>query len=206
MVRPEEIEGMVDALGAVTHKEIVELVQELAYTREEDMPEVEDINDLLEKAVNEHLLEIITSKELKGTDEEDEEEKEGNVEEEDKKDSYYIIGPHAFPDFPFDLSEVIDILKLDRREVDPEKLAARFSKELENSIIKLRDEIGIFASGECGGDDTSIDLPTLEQRYSDLLNLYYDYDSWIEGGFPDMENEILSISKQIDALGAAQDI
>lgn len=71
MVQPEEIEGMVDALGAVTYKEIVEFVQELAYTREEDVPEEEEISKLLEKAVSEHLLETITSGELMGSDPEE---------------------------------------------------------------------------------------------------------------------------------------
>ncbi len=60
----------------------------------------------------------------------------------------------------------------------------------------------VFAKGE----NDSIDVPVLEHRYSDLLNLYYDYDSWLEGEITEMETEILDISKQIDALGAAQDI
>ncbi|MEL4305456.1 DUF7109 family protein [Methanococcoides sp. LMO-2] len=210
MVQPEEIEGMVDALGAVTYKEIVEFVQELAYTREEDVPEEEEISKLLEKAVSEHLLETITSGELMGSDPEEghevEKEEEGKeeaeVEVEQELINYYIVGPNAFPDFPFDLSEVIDILKLDRREVDPDKLTRKFSRRLKARITKLEHNIEAFAKGE----DTAIDIPTLEHRYSDLLNVYYDYDSWIEGGFPEMEDEVLSISKQIDALGAAQDI
>lgn len=204
MVHPEEIEGMVDALGAVTYKEIVELVQELAYTREEDVPEEEEISKLLEKAVSEHLLETITSGELMGPDPEEEHEVEKEEEEEGEQEliNYYIVGPNAFPDFPFDLSEVIDILKLDRREVDPDKLTRKFSRRLKARITKLKHNIEAFAKGE----DTAIDIPTLEHRYSDLLNLYYDYDSWIEGGIPEMEDEVLAISKQIDALGAAQDI
>ncbi|AKB85710.1 hypothetical protein [Methanococcoides methylutens] len=204
MVQPEEIEGMVDALGAVTYKEIVEFVQELAYTREEDVPEEEEISKLLEKAVSEHLLETITSRELSESDSEAgyEVEKEEEGKEEQELINYYIVGPNAFPDFPFDLSEVIDILKLDRREVDPDKLTRKFSRRLKAKITKLEHNIEAFAKGE----DNAIDIPTLEHRYSDLLNLYYDYDSWIEGGFPEMEEEVLAISKHIDALGAAQDI
>ncbi|MGM0770091.1 MAG: DUF7109 family protein [Halobacteriota archaeon] len=201
MVQPKEIEGMVDALGAVTYKEIVEFVQELAYTREEDVPKEEEISKLLEKAVSEHLLETITSGELMGPDPEEEHEVE-KEEGEQELINYYIVGPNAFPDFPFDLSEVIDILKLDRREVDPDKLTRKFLRRLKARITKLEHNIEAFAKGE----ETAIDIPTLEHRYSDLLNLYYDYDSWIKGGIPEMEDEVLAISKQIDALGAAQDI
>ncbi|WP_135612923.1 hypothetical protein [Methanococcoides sp. AM1] len=191
MVEPEEIEGMADALGAVTHDEVVKTVQELAYIREEDIPDEEEITKLLEKAVSHHLLEIISPEELR------------EVDEKDGKDvHYYIVGPNAFPNFPFDLSEVIDILKLDRREIDPHKLTHRFSRRLKARITKLRHNIETFAKGE----DDNIDIPVLEHRYSDLLNLYYDYDSWLEGEITEMETEILDISKQIDALGAAQDI
>ncbi|KGK97945.1 hypothetical protein LI82_09335 [Methanococcoides methylutens] len=191
MVEPEEIEGMADALGAVTHDEIVELAQELAYKREENIPDEEEITIMLEKAVSKHLLEAISIEELSEADAKNSEDV-----------NYYIVGPHAFPKFPFDLSEVIDILKLARREVDPYKITKRFSGRLKARITKLRHNIEDFANG----DNDSIDIPTLENRYSDLLNLYYDYDSWLEGEITEMEDEILDISKQIDALGAAQDI
>lgn len=191
MVEPEEIEGMVDALGAVTHEEAIEIVQELAYIREEEVPDEEEITKLLGKAVSKHLLETISSEELSEADVNENEDTE-----------YYIVGPHAFPDFPFDLSEVIDILKLDRREIDPDKLTKRFSRRLKARVTKLKHNIEAFVKGE----DNSIDVPTLEHRYSDLLNLYYDYDSWLEGEITEMEDEILDISKQIDVLGAAQDI
>lgn len=191
MVEPEEIEGIADALGAVTHDEIVELAQELAYKREENIPDEEEITIMLEKAVSKHLLEAISIEELSEVDAKDSEDV-----------NYYIVGPHAFPNYPFDLSEVIDVLKLGRREVDPDKITKRFSGRLKARITKLRHNIEDFAKG----DNNSIDIPTLEHRYSDLLNLYYDYDSWLEGEITEMETEILDISKHIDALGAAQDI
>ncbi|MCD4800138.1 MAG: hypothetical protein K8R01_00915, partial [Methanococcoides sp.] len=75
-----------------------------------------------------------------------------------------------------------------------ERLKARFTK-LKHNIDKCSENV-----------EGSLDIPTLERQYSELLNVYYDYDSWLEGGIADMENDILALSKQIDSLGTAQDI
>jgi hypothetical protein len=257
MIEPEELEGIVGALGAATHEEVISIVKELAYERDEDEPLHDEIEKMCEKAVSEHLLETISSEEL--------------IEECDKCEEgmeFYILGPNAFPEYPFELSEVLDILKLDKREVDSEKLTQRYSERLKARLAELRHNIDKYSENVKEGREFYIlgpnafpehpfelsevmdilkpdrnevdsekltqrnserlkarftklkhnmdkcsenvegspDIPTLEQQYSDLLNVYYDYDSWLEGGIADMENDILALSKQIDSLGTAQDI
>ncbi|ABE52112.1 DUF7109 family protein [Methanococcoides burtonii] len=191
MIEPEELEGIVDALGAATHEEVISIVKELAYERDEDEPLNEEIEKMCEKAVSENLLETISSEELSVECETCEECME-----------FYILGPNAFPEYPFELSEVIDILKLDRREVDSEKLKQIYSERLKTRLTELRYNIDKYSKNVEG----ILDIPTLERQYSELLNVYYDYDSWLEGGIADMENDILALSKQIDSLGKAQDI
>lgn len=195
MIEPEEIEGFVDALGAVTYEEIVNAVKELAYVRNEEEPLEEGIADICKKAVSEHLIELISPEELIENNECEEIEWKGEPD-------LYILGPHAFPDYPFELSEIIDVLKLNKREVDPEKLTKRYSRRLKARVTKLRHNIEKCAKGE----EDAIDIATLEHQYSDLLNIYYDYDSWLEDSIAEMEDEILSLSKQIDLIGSAQDI
>jgi len=100
MIEPEELEGIVGALGAATHEEVINVVKELAYERDEDEPLHEEIEKMCEKAVLEHLLETITSEEL--------------IEECDKSEEdveFYILGPNAFPEYPFELSEVLDTIQ-----------------------------------------------------------------------------------------------
>jgi hypothetical protein len=256
MIEPEELEGIVGALGAATHEEVISVVKELAYEREEDEPSDEEIEKMCEKAVSEHLLETISSEELSVECETCEEDRE-----------FYILGPNAFPEYPFELSEVIDILKLDRREVDSEKLKQRYSERLKTRLTELRYNIDKYSKNvekdrefyilgpnalpehpfelsevieilklnkseidseklkqrnserlkarlaklkynidKCSENvEGCLDIPTLEHQYSDLLNVYYDYDSWLEGGIADMESDILDLSKQIDSLGTAQD-
>ncbi|NPE30846.1 hypothetical protein HNV12_23405 [Methanococcoides sp. SA1] len=258
MIEPEELEGIVGALGAATHEEVISIVKELAYERDEDDPLNEEIEKMCEKAVSEHLLETISSEEL-------------SVECETCEEcmDFYILGPNAFPEYPFELSEVIDILKLDRREVDSEKLKQRYSERLKTRLTELRYNIDKYSKNvekdrefyllgpnalpehpfeisevieilklnksenendseklkqrnserlkarlaklkynidKCSENvEGCLDIPTLEHQYSDLLNVYYDYDSWLEGGIADMESDILDLSKQIDSLGTAQD-
>lgn len=257
MIEPEELEGIVGALGAATHEEVINVVKELAYERDEDEPLHEEIEIMCEKAVLEHLLETISSEELS---------EEYDKCEEDVE--FYILGPNAFPEYPFELSEVLDILKLDKREIDSEKLTQRYSERLKARLMELRHNIDIYSENvekgrefyilgpdpfpehpfelseviailkpdrceidskkltrknserlkarftklknnidKCSENvEGSLDIPTLERQYSELLNVYYDYDSWLEGGIADMENDILALSKQIDSLGTAQDI
>ncbi|HJH31551.1 MAG TPA: hypothetical protein C5S50_05105 [Methanosarcinaceae archaeon] len=187
MITKDELAGIIDALGAATMEEICLIVEELAEIRR-----TEDINSgyvgqLCESALGEHLIEIVSSEE---------------VEDAGSDEPYYIPGPNAFPDIPVEFSEIIDILELSMRKVDMSKVAIRFSTRLKQRAKRLNEKIGSF-SGESVSD---ADIMKLEKRYSDLLNLYYDFNFWLPGGISDIEDQILGVSEILEHLKLAQDI
>ncbi|MGP8319481.1 MAG: DUF7109 family protein [Methanosarcinaceae archaeon] len=187
MITKDELAGIVDALGAATMQEIHLIVQELAEIRRDGTVDPEDLRQLCESALSEHLIEIISSVE---------------VENAGLNDTYYIPGPSAFLDIPFEFSEIIDILELSVREVNMSKVTKMFSARLKQRAKRLNEKIGSF-SGESVSD---ADITRLEKRYSDLLNLYYDFDFWLPGGISNIEDKILGVSERLEHLKSTQDI
>ncbi|MGP8321493.1 MAG: DUF7109 family protein [Methanosarcinaceae archaeon] len=187
MITKDELAGIIDALGAATMQEIYLVVQEFNEIRRDEDVDSGDIEQLCESALDEHLIEIVSS---------------GEVEDAGLNEIYYISGPNAFPDIPFEFSEIIDILELSIREVDMSKVAKSFSARLKQRAKRLDEKIGSF-SGEPVSD---ADITRLEKRYSDLLNLYYDFDFWLPGGISNVEDKILGVSEGLEQLKLAQDI
>ena len=187
MITKDELAGISDVLGAATIEEIHLIVQELAEIRRFEAVSPADVEQLCESALGEHLIETVSSEEVDdgGSDE-----------------AYYISGPNAFPDIPYELSEIIDILELSKREVDMSKVAKSFSSRLKQRARRLNESIDSL-SEESASDD---DFARLEKRYSDLLNLYYDYDFWLPGGMSDIEDKILGVSGRLEQLKSAQAI
>ena len=187
MITKDELAGIIDVLGAATIGEIQLIVQELAEIRRLEEVSPADVEQLCESALGEHLIETVSSEEVEGAD---------------SDEIYYIPGPNAFPDIPYELSEIIDILELSKREVDMSKVAKSFSSRLKQRARKLNEKIDSF-SGKSASDD---DLTGLEKHYSDLLNLYYDFDFWLPGGMSDIEDKILGVSGRLEQLKSAQAI
>ena len=187
MITKDELAGIIDVLGAATIGEIHLIVHELAEIRRLEDASRDDVEQLCESALGEHLIETVSSEEVgdAGSDE-----------------TYYITGPNAFPDIPYELSEIIDILELSKREVDMSKVAKSFSSRLKQRAKRLNDKIDSFS----GGPVLDSDISRLEKRYSDLLNLYYDYDFWLPGGISDIEDKILGVSERLEQLKSAQAI
>ncbi len=187
MITKDELAGIIDALGAATIGEINLIVQELAEIRRLGVVSPADVEQLCESALGEHLIEIVSSGEVVGSD---------------PDEVYYISGPNAFPDIPFEFSEIIDILELSKREVDMSKVAKSFSSRLKQRAKRLNEKIDSFY----GESANTADIPRLEKRYSDLLNLYYDFDSWLPGGISDIEEKVLGVSERLEQLKSAQAI
>jgi hypothetical protein len=148
---------------------------------------------MCKKALDEHLLEAIGPDEVTYT-----------CSEGSRPDgrNYYIPGPNAFPDIPFELSEAIDILVMAKREVDLERVSKSFSANLHTQAAELDGDISSLSRdgiNEAG-------LSALAERYSDILNLYYDYDSWLPGGMDGIEDELQGLSRKLEQLRAAQGI
>ncbi|WP_406670130.1 hypothetical protein V7O67_12500 [Methanolobus sp. ZRKC4] len=97
------------------------------------------------------------------------------------------------------MSEVIDILQIEEREVDLSKVASRFSRNLHKRIKNLEIKVDSIDQAKVNPKD----LENLEQRYSDILNQYYDYSFWLPGDMSDIEAEIQVLSSRIEALKPA---
>ncbi|WMW21095.1 hypothetical protein RE476_06640 [Methanolobus mangrovi] len=188
MLSKEELCGIVDALGALTVDEIYHVAKELYLLRGSVPLTLPSIKNLCEDAEKEHLIAVVSWEEIEGLDEDEL--------------SYYISGPNAFPEVPFDLSEVIDILEMAKREVELSRVASRFSKNLHKRIKNLDDKINSVNEGRFHPKD----LENLEHRYSDILNQYYDYSFWLPDTMAGLEAGIQELSSRIEALKSAQGI
>ena len=187
MITKNELAGIIDVIGAATIGEIQLIVQELAEIRRLEAVSPADVEQLCESALSEHLIEIVSSGEVKGAD---------------SDEVYHISGPNAFPDIPFELSEIFDILELSNREVDMSKVAKCFSSRLKQRVRRLNESIDSISVGS----PSNANITKLEKRYRDLLNLYYDFDFWLPGGIPDIEDKILGVSERLEQLKSAQAI
>ncbi len=192
MITIEELAGIIDALGALREDEICAVAQEISFLRKEDFS-VEIITGMCKKALDEHLLEAIGPDEVTDAC--------SGAGHPDGR-NYYIPGPNAFPDIPFELSEAIDILVITKREVDLDRVSESFSANLHKQAVELGGDISSFSRKGI----TEAGLSALAERYSDILNLYYDYDSWLPGGMDGIEDELQGLSRKLEQLRAAQGI
>ncbi|WP_406657996.1 hypothetical protein V7O62_05425 [Methanolobus sp. ZRKC2] len=185
MKSKEELCGIIDALGALSVEEICLVSKELSLLRNITPLTFHSVKDLCADAEKEHLIAAVSWEEIE------------NLEMDEI--SYYILGPNAFPEIPFELSEVIDILQIEEREVDLSKVASRFSRNLHKRIKNLEIKVDSIDQAKVNPKD----LENLEQRYSDILNQYYDYSFWLPGDMSDIEAEIQVLSSRIEALKPA---
>ena len=185
MKSKEELCGIIDALGALSVEEIYSVSKELSLLRDSVPLSLHSVKDICAEAEKEHLVAVVSWEEVEGMEEDD--------------ISYYIPGPNAFPEVPFELSEVIDILEMEEREVDFSKAASRFSRNLHKRIKNLESKIDSIEQAKVHPDD----LENLEHRYSDILNQYYDYSFWLPGDMSDLEAEIQALSSRIESLKSA---
>lgn len=184
MITREELAGIVDALGAATFDEISAMIKELAYMKEREAPDEGEIKQLCDKAVKEHLIENVSSKMV--TDAEDDE------------TTYYILGPKAFPHIPAELSEVIDILELNEREIDMSRVTGMFSEKFIKWVDSLNRKIDSLPE-----EEDEDDIEKLENEYTELINLYYDFDFWLPDDISYIEDSILKVSTRLEAIRAA---
>lgn len=185
MITKEELCGIIDALGALSAEEIYSVSRELSLLRDSVPLTFPSVKEMCAEAEKEHLVAVVSWEEIADIGEND--------------IQYYIPGPNAFPEVPFELSEVIDILQMAERKVDFSKAADRFSRNLHKRIKNLECKIDSIDSAKIH----SADLDNLEHRYSDILNQYYDYSFWLPGDMSDLEAEIQTLSSRIEALKSA---
>jgi len=206
MVSKEELCGIIDALGALTLDEIYHVTKELSLLRGATPPVMPSIKELCGQSEKEHLIVAVSVEEIKDLDGNDSNNRNAvsrsSNEDEDEDLLYYISGPNAFPEVPFELSEVIDILELKKREVNLSSVAARLNRNLHRRIRNLENKIDSVSVSKVHPND----LENMEYRYSDILNQYYDYTFWLPDDMSGLEEEIQELSSRIESLKAAQGI
>lgn len=177
MISDAELTGIVNVLVAVTFEEICAIDKEISELRGCKIHPIDELQQLCSQALEEHLLESVFAEDV----------------EEAKIDTniFFITGPNAFPEIPPELSEVIDILKLSPRKVNMDNIEKKLLKDFKKRIRELEKKIGDVDSGK-------EDIHKIEAFYSDLLNLYYDYDSWLPGKFKNISNQLMKISQKIE--------
>lgn len=178
MISAAELTGITSVLGAVTFEEICAVDKEISELRD-STHEANVLHELCRKAAKEHLIESVSAEEISET--------------EDNENIFFITGPNAFPEIPTELSQVIDILKISVRKVDMDTIAMKLLKNLEKRMHDLEMGISSIRSSSAG-------IKKLESDYSDLLNLYYDYDSWIPGRFTAVADHLMELSEKIEHL------
>ncbi|WP_292466733.1 hypothetical protein [Methanolobus sp.] len=188
MLSKEELCGVIDAIGALTVGEIYSVAKEMSLLRGDVPRSMPEIKNICDDSENENLIVAVSWDEVEGMEESDL--------------AYYIAGPNAFPEVPFELSEVIDILELTKREVDLTKVSGRISRNLHRRIKNLDNKIDSVNKGKVHEKD----LENLEHRYSDILNQYYDYSFWLPENISAIEDEIKELSSRIESLKSAQGI
>lgn len=178
MISAAELTGIVYVLGAATFEEICAVEKEISDLRG-PTHETGSLNELCIEAVKEHLLESVSAEDVAGVGTND--------------NAYLITGPNAFPEIPPELSQVIDILKLPVRKVDMDTISKKLLKSFQKKVHGLKTKIEAV-------EVDSEQIKKLESKYSDLLNLYYDYDSWLPGRFETVADNLMEISKKIERL------
>ncbi|WP_321420622.1 hypothetical protein [uncultured Methanomethylovorans sp.] len=178
MISAAELTGITYVLGAITFEEICAVDKEISELRD-STHETNALHELCIEATKEHLIESVSAEEISGTKTDE------NI--------YFITGPNAFPEIPTELSQVIDILKLSVRKVDMNIIAIKLLQNFEKRMHDLEMGISSIGSG-------SAEIKKLESHYSDLLNLYYDYDSWLPGRFTAVADQLMELSKKIEYL------
>lgn len=178
MISAAELTGIVYVLGAVTFEEICAVDQEIAELRG-SVYGTSSMQELCTEAVQDHLLESVAAEDVCGA------EADGTT--------YFIAGPNAFPEIPPELSQIIDILNLSMRKVDMGIIATKLLQNFRKRIHRLEIKIGSI-------EGNNEEIQKLESQYSDLFNLYYDYDSWLPGRFEAAAERLMEISKKIEHL------
>lgn len=179
MLCVEELCGIVEVMAVASESEILEVVRELAYMRNEAMPEPDDLQDLITSALRSHWLETVPRTAVcNGPD--------GEL--------FYIAGPAAFGMVPSELHEIMEIVEFEGcRSIDWEVVASGIMSSMSRQVERLEIMVEDAADGE-------VSLDTAEILYSELFNRYYDYDFWLPDGLPGIGIALEKISSRLCAI------
>jgi hypothetical protein len=181
MLTTEELSGIVEVMVVVSEDEIIDIAQELAYLRDDETPDLEDLSQLITLAMKIHWLESIPSTAVFNSNS-------------PQSSMLYIAGPASFGTVPPELSEIMDTIEFEGcRSFDWDVVTSNIIPDISRRLDRL----------EALVEDTADGIEKVETEYSELFNLYYDYDFWLPGGLPGIGGRLEDISQRLKEINEA---
>ena len=182
MLTTEELSGIVEVMVVVSEEEIIDIAQELAYLRDDETPEPEDLRQLITSAMKIHWLEPIPSP---------------AVFDAPQSSKLYISGPASFGTVPPELSEIMDTIEFEGcRSFDWDVVASNIIPDMSRKLDRLEAVVEDAADGV-------VVIKKAETEYSELFNLYYDYDFWLPDGLPGIGGRLEDTSQRLKEIKEA---
>ena len=179
MLTTEELSGIVEVMVVVSEEEIIDIVQELAYLRDDETPEPEDLRQQITSAMKIHWLEPIPSTAVFNSP---------------QSSRLYIAGPASFGKVPPELSEIMDTIEFEGcRSFDWEMVTSNIIPDMSRKLDRLETLVQDAADG-------AVVIEKAEIEYSELFNLYYDYDFWLPDGLPGIGGRLENISQRMTEI------
>ncbi|NIA03030.1 MAG: hypothetical protein GWP12_00605 [Nitrospirae bacterium] len=179
MLTLEELSGIVEVMVVISQEEIFEIAQELAYMRDEKIPDMDEIRKLVKSALSAHWLESISITavcDVLGGE------------------KHYIAGPASFGSVPTEFSEIMEIFEFDGcRSFDWDMVASDIIKTMSRRVSKLESFLEDVENGY-------VVIEKAEIEYGDLFNLYYDFNFWLPDGLPGIGISLEKISQGLSEL------
>lgn len=170
----DELAGVVDLFGGLTHDELADALVELAFKRGQDVNEGA-VETTIEKAIYDYYLVEIPEQYVvdDSVEASDTVESNDSVESDEPGDVDTILvpGPVAFPTLPDDAEDLPHILDAPRRTIDRDVLGA--------SIVNQLD-------AEAGSEDLD------DERARSLLDVTYDAEAWASVDLGDVRDTLES--------------
>lgn len=152
----DELAGVVDLFGALTHTELADALGELAFKQGQDVDEA-----ALEAAIDDAIEAYALVEYEPADDTATGKPADGSANETSAADheTLVTVGPTAFPMLPANAEDLPHILDYERRSVDRERLADQVSQRLTAETAAAVD-----------ADQTD--------RAAELLDVAYDIETW----------------------------
>lgn len=184
MLTTKELSGIVETMVVVSEEEIIDIAQELAYLRDDETPDLEDLSQLITLAMKIHWLEPIPSTAVFNSNS-------------PQSSMLYIAGPASFGTVPPELSEIMDTIEFEGcRSFDWDMVSSNIIPDMSCKLDRLEALVEDAASG-------AVVVKKAETEYSELFNLYYDYDFWLPGGLPGIGGRLEDISQRLKEIKKA---
>ena len=179
MLTTEELSGIVEVMVVVSEEEIIDIAQELAYLRDDETPDLEDLMQLITSAMKIHWLEPIPSTAVFNSP---------------QSSKLYMAGHASFGTVPPELSEIMDTIEFEGcRSFDWGMVTSNIIPDMSRKLDRLEALVEDTADG-------AVVIEKAETEYSELFNLYYDYDFWLPDGLPGIGGRLEDISQRLKEI------